>query len=81
MSWVTMVGKDGATGELAKAYERVSPGDAEVDNVLAVHSLHPRTMTDHFALYKTLMYGPGPLSRRERELVALAVSAENECHY
>ena len=81
MSWITMLGKENAEGELAEAYTRVSPGDGPVDNVLAIHSLHPRSMADHFELYKTLMYRPGPLSRRERELISLAVSAENECHY
>ena len=81
MAWISMFGKKDATGELAEVYERVSPGEAAVDNVLAIHSLHPRTMTDHFELYKTLMYRPGPLTRRERELIALAVSADNACHY
>lgn len=81
MSWIRVLGKDIAEGELADSYERVWPGDGPVDNVMAIHSLHPRTMVDHFELYKTLMYRPGPLPRRERELISLAVSAANECHY
>ena len=76
-----MRGKAEAEGELADLYERIAPGDTPLDNILAIHSLHPRSLRDHLELYKTLMSGPGPLSRRERELVAVAVSRANDCHY
>ncbi len=81
MSWIRTLGKDEAEGELEGLYARLAPGNAPLDNILAIHSLHPRSLADHFGLYRTLMYGPGPLSRRERELVAVAVSAANDCHY
>lgn len=76
-----MRAKHEAEGELAELYERIAPGDTPLDHILAIHSLHPRSLGDHFELYKTLMYGPGPLSRREREMVAVAVSRANDCHY
>ena len=81
MAWIRILGKERATGELARVYERIAPGDGTVDNILAIHSLHPRSMKDHLALYRTSMYGPGPLSRREREVLAVAVSTANRCHY
>ncbi len=81
MAWIRFIGKDEAEGDLADLYARIAPGDEPLDHILAIHSLHPRTLGEHFELYKTLMYRPGPLSRRERELVAVAVSAANECHY
>ena len=81
MSWIRTISKDDAEGRLAELYRKLAPGDEPLDNILAIHSLHPRSLEDHFGLYKTLMYGPGSLSRRERELVAVAVSAANECHY
>ena len=81
MAWIETIAKDDARGELSDCYERVAPGNAALDNILAVHSLHPRSLDDHFRLYRTLMYGAGPLTRRERELIATAVSAANECFY
>jgi alkylhydroperoxidase family enzyme len=81
MAWIRMLGKDDAEGELRELYERIAPGDAPLDHILAIHSLHPRSLADHLGMYKTLMYGPGPLSRREREIVAVAVSRANDCHY
>ena len=81
MAWIRTVGKDEADGELSRLYPQVAPGDEVLDNILGVHSLHPRTLRDHLMLYRTLMYGEGPLARRERELVAVAVSSANSCHY
>ena len=81
MAWIRTLGKQDADGELARLFRQIAPGDEPVDNILGIHSLHPRTLRDHLALYRTLMYGEGPLSRRERELVAVAVSSVNRCHY
>jgi alkylhydroperoxidase family enzyme len=53
----------------------------DLPNVLASHSLNEEAMRAHVALYRTIMYGPSGLSRVEREAVAVAVSAANECHY
>ena len=81
MAWIRTVPKAEAKGALADLYTRLAPGDEPIDNILAIHSLHPQSLADHFGLYKTLMYGAGALSRRERELVAVAVSSANTCHY
>jgi alkylhydroperoxidase family enzyme len=51
------------------------------DNILRIHGVHSKTMRQHFALYRELMYGPGPLSRVQREMIAVVVSAQNQCHY
>jgi alkylhydroperoxidase family enzyme len=51
------------------------------DNILRIHGVHSRTMRQHYDLYRELMYGRGPLSRIQREMIAVVVSAENDCHY
>lgn len=50
-------------------------------NVVASHSLNPVAMQAHLGLYRTIMFGDSPLSRVEREAIAVAVSAANDCHY
>ena len=50
-------------------------------NVLACHSLNEEALRAHVGLYRTIMYGDSPLSRSEREAMAVAVSAANTCHY
>jgi alkylhydroperoxidase family enzyme len=52
-----------------------------LDNVLASHALNPEALRTHLALYRTVMFGDSPLSRAEREAIAVAVSAANDCHY
>jgi len=52
-----------------------------VDNILKIHSLSPRSMKAHFDLYALLMRGHSELSRAQREMIAVVVSAINQCHY
>lgn len=51
------------------------------DNILRIHGVHSRIRKQHFDLYRQLMYGKGPLTRIQREMIAVVVSAENQCHY
>ncbi len=63
--------------------EDLAPEDrvADPDHIIQIHAVHPAVMRQHYALYRTLMHGPGPLTRRERELVAVRVSGLNRCPY
>ncbi len=70
---------DGALGELYP--QVVDRSHGRVDNILAVHSLNPRSMAAHQALYESAMAGTATLRKVERELIALVVSLENDCHY
>lgn len=78
--WIESVGPDEAEGALAEAYERISRG-RPMDHILEIHTLHPQSLLDHYALYRTSMFGPSPLSRVEREAIAVVVSASNDCFY
>ena len=46
-----------------------------------MHSLNPRSMAAHQGLYESAMAGTATLRKVERELIALVVSLENDCHY
>ena len=65
-----------STDELPEA-ERVP----DSDNILQIHGVHPAVMRQHYELYLELMHRPGPLTRRQREMLAVRVSAINRCHY
>jgi len=79
-AWIERIGPDQAEGKLAEAYERISRG-RPLDHILEIHTLHPQSLIDHYALYRTSMFGPSPLSRVERESIAVVVSAANDCFY
>jgi len=51
------------------------------DHILRVHGVNSAVMKQHYDLYRLLMYGKSPLSRVQREMVAVVVSSANECHY
>ncbi len=54
---------------------------ADTDNIIQIHAGHPAVMRQHWELYRELMHRPGPLSRREREMLAVRVSGLNHCPY
>ncbi len=54
---------------------------ADRDNIIRIHGTHSQTLRHHYELYRELMYGRSPLSRVQREMIAVVVSATNDCHY
>ena len=81
MAWIPYVPNDEASGLLAQLYEKYSDENGALDHILRIHSLNPRSMGDHMELYSHLMRGRSPLTRIQREMIAVAVSAENDCFY
>ena len=81
MSWIKVIPEAEASGELKELYEQMNEPWGGVDNVLKIHSLNPASLRTHFEFYKTLMRGPSGLSRSQREMIAVVVSATNRCHY
>jgi alkylhydroperoxidase family enzyme len=63
--------------------DTLAPEDrvTDPDNIIQIHAIHPAVMRQHYELYKQLMHRAGPLTRRERELLGVRVSALNRCHY
>ena len=81
MAWIRVIDEDDAEGWLAELYRRYREPRGGVDNILKIHSLSPRSMKAHFDLYALLMRGRSELSKAQREMIAVAVSAINHCHY
>lgn len=78
--------KDGSTAAkadltLTRAFDRVRNSDGSMDNVMTIHSLNPATMESHAALYTQCMKGDSPLSKVDREIVAVVASRCNRCTY
>ncbi len=81
MAYIPYVPANEAAGLLEELYEEYADQAGRVDNVIRIHSLNPRSMRDHHRLYAHLMRGPSPLTRVQREMLAVVVSAENDCFY
>ncbi len=81
-AWIDVVPEEQAEGYLADLYDRWKDRrHGVVDNILRVHSLHPRSLETHAELYSDAMHGPSDLSLAEREMIAVVVSSANRCHY
>ncbi|MBI9012552.1 MAG: carboxymuconolactone decarboxylase family protein [Clostridiales bacterium] len=82
MAWIKVIKKDEATGELKDLYDHVlEGGDEDIDNILSIHSLHPKTLEAHLMMYEELMRGENNLSKKQREMIGVVVSSLNACEY
>ena len=71
-----------AEGELKEEYDAAAGrSGGKVFNIVKAMSLRPRVLRASMALYREIMFGESPLTRVERELLAVVVSAANTCHY
>lgn len=81
MAWIKMIAETEAEGALAEMYSKLIEPWGGVDHIMKIHSLNPPSLVGHFELYKTLMRGKSELSRVQREMIAVVVSALNHCRY
>jgi len=81
MAWIRVIDEGEAGGRLQELYKKLLEPWGGVDNILKIHSLNPASLRGHLSLYTTLMRGFSPLSRAQREMIAVTVSAVNQCHY
>lgn len=81
MPYIRVIDEDEAEGELFKVYDDIQRTRGRVANVLRIQSLRPRGLKTHLDLYMDTVFGKGPLTRRQRETIAVVVSAANGCAY
>ena len=82
MAWIRTIMPGEATGLLKRLYDEAAARAGKVFNVLRIQSLRPEVLQAGVELYKELMHSDrSPLSRAQREMIAVAVSRANECHY
>jgi uncharacterized peroxidase-related enzyme len=67
--------------DLKSAYAKCIEKLGFVPNVLQAYSLRPQKLRNFMAMYNELMLAPSGLSKLEREMVAVVVSAANRCYY
>ena len=81
MAWVEIIHEGEADGRLKRVYEAAVKRAGRVFNILKVQSQSPAALESCMALYSAIMKGDSPLSRAQREMLAVVVSKANDCHY
>lgn len=81
MAHIRYLPGNGADGRLRRLHGALADDDGTVDHIIWIHSVNPPAMGHHLRLYEHAMRGPSPLSRVQREMIAVTVSAANDCFY
>ena len=81
MAWINQIEEDSAEGLLKEVYSDLENSRGKISNIMKIHSLDPASMKNHLDLYLSIMFQNTSLNREERELVAVVVSALNNCSY
>lgn len=81
MAHIRLIPNDAATGVLKRIYDEAIARAGKVWGILRVQSLNPGALEASMGMYKTLMFGPSPLSRSQREMLATVTSRTNDCFY
>lgn len=82
MAWIETVPPEHAHGRLRRIYEAALARAGKIFHVVAVQSQQPRVLEASMGLYLRVMKAEGePLTRAQREMLAVTVSRLNACRY
>ena len=81
MAFIKYISYNEASDELKALYEKYGGKDKIPANIVRIAGLNPKALAAHIDIYKAIMFGKSPLSRDQREMIAVVVSAINGCHY
>ncbi len=81
MAYLRLIDVGEAAGIVGEEYEAAVERAGKVFNVVKSMSLSPGAMRASMRLYREVMYGESELTREQRELLAVVVSAANDCYY
>ncbi|MCA9954881.1 MAG: hypothetical protein KC434_09195 [Anaerolineales bacterium] len=81
MAWIKEIYLAEATGLLKRQLESAVKRAGRIWNIVQVMSINDHALKDSIRFYQTVMMGESPLTRSQREMLAIVVSVENHCHY
>ncbi len=81
MPYLEPIPYDEAEGPLKHEYDSAMRRAGRIWGIVAIQSHNPAALRDSIRFYSTLMFGESPLSRAQREMIAVVTSRVNECPY
>jgi len=81
MPHVHVLDYDETSGVGRREYDAASRRAGRIWNIVSIQSQLPEVMRDSMRLYSSIMFGESPLTRAQREMIAVVTSGVNECHY
>lgn len=81
MAYIRVIDEAEAEGALKREYDAGRRRAGRVWNILKIQGQNPEALHAMMRVYLTVMQGESPLTRVQREALAVVVSAANDCHY
>ena len=81
MAFIGVIKPEAAEGVLAGVYAQAERRAGRVYEILKVMSRSPGALKISMEMYGAVMFRKSDLSRGQREMLAVVVSAANHCHY
>ena len=81
MPYINQITIERATGLVKKELEKAVKRAGRVWNIVQIMSLNGRVMKASMEMYGATMFAESPLSRQQREMLAVVVSVANRCVY
>jgi uncharacterized peroxidase-related enzyme len=73
--------RDAVPEDVAALFDKAEEKLGFIPNVMRVMAFRPTHLMKWFAHYDDLMRGESPLTKAQREMIAVVVSATNRCNY
>ncbi len=81
MPYIKQITIDQASGLVKKELEKAIARAGKVWNIVQIMSLNGRVMKSSMEMYGATMFANSPLTRAQREMLAVVVSKANHCVY
>lgn len=81
MPWIDVIGHDEAQGLLRAEYDAAMSRAGRIWHIVSLMSQNARSLQASMRFYGAIMFGPSPLTRSQREMLACVVSRLNQCLY
>ena len=81
MSHIHVLEYDETSGVARREYDAATRRAGRIWNIVSIQSQLPEVMRDSMRLYSSIMFGESPLTRAQREMIAVVTSGANDCYY
>ncbi len=81
MPYIEEIPPERAVGRTKREYEAAIRRAGRVWNIVSIQSQNGAIMRDSMRMYASTMFAESPLTRAQREMIAVVTSQANDCHY
>jgi alkylhydroperoxidase family enzyme len=78
---IDVIGPEDADGLLQRVYRQRTASAGRLWNIVSIQCHNPEALRESMRLYAAVMFGDSPLTRAQREMIAVVTSQANDCHY